>query len=157
LCALTKGAGVSGTCAGADLMTENVMAGIEDIEAWDHSRCQDAWIAMTGSPSRSRLSLRFLRKALAFELQCKELGGHSAAIRRQLRADVSPATAPAQTLTPDTLLVREWNGRVYRVKVTADGFVMDGQNYSSLSAIAKRITGAEWSGPLFFGLKKCKS
>lgn len=107
-------------------------------------------------PPASRLSLRFLRKALIFELQCKELGGHSAAIRRQLRADLNPATAPAQTLTPDTQLVREWNGRVYRVKVTADGFVMDGQSYSSLSAIAKRITGAEWSGPRFFGLNKRK-
>ncbi|WP_141138252.1 DUF2924 domain-containing protein, partial [Boseongicola aestuarii] len=45
-------------------------------------------------------------------------------------------------------------GRVYRVNVTSDGFEMDGQTFSSLSAVAKRITGAEWSGPRFFGLKK---
>ncbi|WP_245814005.1 DUF2924 domain-containing protein [Boseongicola aestuarii] len=31
---------------------------------------------------------------------------------------------------------------------------MDGQTFSSLSAVAKRITGAEWSGPRFFGLNR---
>lgn len=51
-----------------------------------------------------------------------------------------------------TRLVREWNGRTHVVEVTQDGFVMDGKNYRSLSAIAKRITGAHWSGPRFFGL-----
>lgn len=135
-------------------MTVKPGALTEDIETWDLSHCQTAWIAMTGSELGSRLSLRFLRKALTFELQCKELGGHSAAIRRQLRAGTKSTAASARALTPGAQLVREWNGRVYRVKITADGFEMDGQSYSSLSAIAKRITGAEWSGPRFFGLKK---
>jgi hypothetical protein len=48
--------------------------------------------------------------------------------------------------------MREWNGRTYQVEVIRDGFVMDGRTYKSLSAIAKRITGAHWSGPRFFGL-----
>lgn len=137
-------------------MTAKLDAAIEDVGAWDHSRCLDEWIAMTGTASGSRLSLRFLRKALIFELQCKELGGHSSAIRRQFRVRAASAAVPAQALSPGTQLVREWNGRVYRVKVAVDGFEMDGQSYSSLSAVAKRITGAEWSGPRFFGLKKSK-
>lgn len=74
-----------------------------------------------------------------------------------LRAVVDTAPLPTRSLTPGTQLVREWNGRVYRVDVTADGFEKDGQAYTSLSAVAKRITGAEWSGPRFFGLKKDKS
>ena len=135
-------------------MVANIKGKIEDIGAWDRSRCLDEWIAMTGAASGSRLSLRFLRKALTFEMQSKELGGHSSAIRRQFRAGAGSASAPAQALSPGTQLVREWNGRVYRVKVTEDGFEMDGQSYFSLSAVAKRITGAEWSGPRFLGLKK---
>lgn len=51
-----------------------------------------------------------------------------------------------------TRLVREWNGRMHVVEVIDDGFVWDGKSYRSLSAIAKRITGAHWSGPRFFGL-----
>ena len=135
-------------------MTAKLMARMQDIETWHRSRCQDAWIALSGVAPGSRLSLRFLRKALIFEWQSKELGGHSAAVRRQLRTDVSAGPAPAPALSPDTQLVREWSGRVYRVKVTVDGFEMDSQSYSSLSAVAKQITGAEWSGPRFFGLKK---
>jgi hypothetical protein len=55
-------------------------------------------------------------------------------------------------LRPGTRLVREWNGRTHAVDVGEDGFVFDGKTYRSLSAIAKRITGAHWSGPRFFGL-----
>ena len=39
----------------------------------------------------------------------------------------------------------------------ADGYVLDGKAYSSLSAIARHITGAKWSGPRFFGLTKSRS
>src|SRR5450631_2465158 len=33
-----------------------------------------------------------------------------------------------------------------------DGFEYAGENYPSLTKIAKKITGAHWSGPRFFGL-----
>ncbi len=38
------------------------------------------------------------------------------------------------------------------VDVTAEGVLFDGKLYRSLTAVAKRITGAHWSGPRFFGL-----
>jgi hypothetical protein len=53
---------------------------------------------------------------------------------------------------PGTRLMREWNGRMHVVDVTADGILFDGKLYRSLTAVAKRITGAHWSGPRFFGL-----
>lgn len=55
-------------------------------------------------------------------------------------------------MTSGAQLLREWNGRTYRVIVTDDGYEMDGRTYRSLSAIAKHITGAHWSGPRFFGV-----
>jgi len=51
-----------------------------------------------------------------------------------------------------TRLMREWNGRMHVVDVTDQGILFDGRVYGSLSAVAKRITGAHWSGPRFFGL-----
>jgi hypothetical protein len=48
-------------------------------------------------------------------------------------------------------LVREWNGRTYRVEATEDGYRMDGRTYRSLSAVARRITGTARSDPRFFG------
>jgi hypothetical protein len=51
-----------------------------------------------------------------------------------------------------TRLMREWNGRMHVVDVSDQGILFDGRIYGSLSAVAKRITGAHWSGPRFFGL-----
>ena len=65
----------------------------------------------------------------------------------------STAPAPLAALpSPGSRLLREWNGRMYAVDVLEKGFVMDGRTYRSLSAVAKRITGTDWSGPRFFGL-----
>ena len=60
--------------------------------------------------------------------------------------------AIASRLRVGAHLVREWNGRTYQVHVVEGGFEMDGKTWRSLSAIAKHITGATWSGPRFFGL-----
>jgi len=49
-------------------------------------------------------------------------------------------------------LVREWNGKTHKVIVTNKGYVLNGVPYASLSAAAKAITGAHWSGPRFFGV-----
>jgi hypothetical protein len=48
--------------------------------------------------------------------------------------------------------VREWQGRAHTVTVSEDGFEYAGAIYASLTKIAKKITGAHWSGPRFFGL-----
>ena len=113
------------------------------------------WEAVFGSPPPAYLSVVFMQKAIRYEQQCKAQGGLSAATRRALQQiaggeDVSVATPTA--LSTGAHLVREWNGRTYQVQVTNEGFEMDGKTWKSLSAIAKHITGATWSGPRFFGL-----
>jgi hypothetical protein len=57
-------------------------------------------------------------------------------------------------LKAGTRLVREWNGRTIHVAVEDDCFVYQGQKYSSLSHVARAITGTRWSGPRFFGLRQ---
>jgi hypothetical protein len=99
-----------------------------------------------------------LRRALAQSMQETTLGGLSAVARRSLEALASGGSAVQQDLAiifkPGTRLMRQWNGRMHSVLVTADGFEFDGKTWKSLSAIAARITGAHWSGPRFFGLKR---
>ncbi len=56
-------------------------------------------------------------------------------------------------LTPGTVLVREWDRRSQRVMVMSDGFAWNGQTYDSLSKVAFAITGTNWNGPRFFGLR----
>ena len=56
-------------------------------------------------------------------------------------------------LTPGTVLVREWDRRSQRVMVMSDGFAWNGQTYDRLSKVAFAITGTNWNGPRFFGLR----
>ena len=54
----------------------------------------------------------------------------------------------------DTRLLRSWHGEVHEVLVTDTGYVYRGTTFSSLSRIAREITGTPWSGPAFFGTRK---
>lgn len=62
-------------------------------------------------------------------------------------------------LKTGTKLVRTWRGKTYEVVVCEDGkeFQFRGQVYRSLTPIAKKITGAHWSGPRFFGLNRVRA
>ena len=52
-----------------------------------------------------------------------------------------------------TLLAREHAGVLHRVTVVEGGFAWNGTVYPSLSEIARAITGTNWNGPRFFGLR----
>jgi hypothetical protein len=73
-------------------------------------------------------------------------------IAKALRNTGRIGPTPSLNLKPGARLVREWHGRTYTVTVTEDGFKYGGTSYPSLTKIAKKITGAQWSGPRFFGL-----
>jgi len=59
-------------------------------------------------------------------------------------------------LAPGTVLVREWDRQSQRVMVMAEGFAWNGETYDSLSKVAFAITGTNWNGPRFFGLREKK-
>jgi hypothetical protein len=106
-----------------------------------------------------RLSRDLLIRAIAHRIQELRYGGLSKVIRRKLAlvaeardSGAEIAKEGAQRIRAGTRLVREWNGRAHTVMVEEDGFSYAGQSYRSLSAIAREITGARWSGPRFFGL-----
>jgi hypothetical protein len=58
----------------------------------------------------------------------------------------------ALDLRSGSVLARKYRGEMLEVHVLADGFAFEGTTYSSLSAVAKAITGAHCSGHHFFGL-----
>ncbi len=67
---------------------------------------------------------------------------------------VSSTTARSHRrgVAPGARLLRDWNGKTHVVDVIENGFVFQAKVYTSLTAIARQITGAHWSGPRFFGL-----
>jgi Protein of unknown function (DUF2924) len=115
------------------------------------------WETAFGSPPPPFLSVRFMTRALSYDAQCRANGGLPAQTRRQLRqiangGSRSTTVTSTASLQSGSHLVREWNGRTYQVEVLPEGYCLDGRTWASLSAIARHITGAHWSGPRFFGL-----
>lgn len=66
----------------------------------------------------------------------------------------APLPPASSQLLPGSQLVKAYGGRNHVVAVEPDGFRYEGEVFSSLSAIAKHITGTHWNGLLFFGLRK---
>jgi len=106
-----------------------------------------------------RISRDLLLRGIAYRRQELEHGGLGKTTRRKLktlakmfRTTGRVAPDPGLALKPGARLVREWHGRTHTVTVTEDGFEYAGASYPSLTKVAKKITGAHWSGPRFFGL-----
>ena len=57
-------------------------------------------------------------------------------------------------LKSGTVLVREYQGKRHTVTVAQDGFIWDDKTYPSLTVIARAISGTNWNGPRFFGLRE---
>ena len=53
-----------------------------------------------------------------------------------------------------TKFIRQWQGVAHEIEATGPDFIYNGESYKSLSAIARKITGTQWNGKLFFGVKK---
>jgi hypothetical protein len=133
------------------------------FDTLDREMCLKHWKKQFEHGPPKYASVEFMHQVFAYEAQVAVLGGHSRAVRNVLkaclkepgkgRADAAAMPSPA-ALRPGSHLVREWNGRIYQVEVTSNGFQMDGKRYGSLTAIARKITGAAWSGPRFFGLAR---
>src|SRR5438874_13475516 len=130
----------------------------------DLGALRQEWRALYKAEASPHLSRELLVRAVAYRMQEIALGGLGPGRQRQLRQiaqqfkETGAATTPRRPeLKAGNRLVREWRGRTYDVLVLDDGFSWQGTHYRSLSAIARKITGTAWAGPLFFGLKPNRS
>ena len=100
----------------------------------------------------------YFKTRLAYRLQELAFGGLGVEVKLHLE-QLASGQMPMPTSDPDmpmegTCLIREWKGAEHRVTVMATGYAYQGCLYKSLSAVARKITGSRWNGPLFFGLRR---
>lgn len=110
------------------------------------------WRALFDSDPAPRLGNRTMVRIIVSELQWRESGQTLARYARRLQKVAAHTSNTKPHAGSGTRLVREWNGRRHVVDVTPEGYVWNGRTWRSLSAIAREITGARWSGPRFFGV-----
>ncbi len=145
-------------------MPEALARQLAELDSASTAELRARWERAHKHPAPKRASRDLLLRLVAYHLQEQAEGGLSKATRRRLaklaelngenREPISPHSV---RLKPGSRLIREWRGKVHRVTVLDDGFDYRGTRYASLSQIARTITGARWSGPRFFGLRKTGS
>jgi len=146
---------------GVDLQVDpDTLAGsLASLPTLTRGTLVERWAAAFGRPPPKGISRRLLERAVAHQLQVQAVGGMKPDVLRKLKRHAAARNTngidrniTSARLAPGTQLIREWNGRNHTVEVTATGLLWNGSTYRSLSAVAKAITGARWSGPRFFGL-----
>jgi hypothetical protein len=133
---------------------------VKHLEALDIDALRAAWRRTFRSPPPKAARKEFLIRILAYAVQeqaSRALSKSCAKTLREFEKAKGLTSSPAEPRTelrPGARLVRQWGGRDHEVMVMQRGYAYRGTSYSSLSEIARHITGARWSGPRFFGLKK---
>lgn len=101
----------------------------------------------------SDFSRDLILRAIAHRLQEQSLGGLAPKHCKLLDRMAQGGGEPVRALKVGTMMVREFQGVLHEVVVVPGGFHWQGRVHSSLSTIARAITGTAWNGPRFFGLR----
>lgn len=126
------------------------------------SELVELWIKAHKAPPPKGVGRGLLELSAAYSIQSKMFGHLDRNTKRALIAAAPKIEGnyeaaanqqkPVKSLNPGSRLLRVWNGKTHQVEVLEMGFIWNERHFRSLSAIAREITGARWSGPRFFGL-----
>lgn len=140
------------------------MTGIEEklagLATWSPAQLRAEWRRLhRGQPLLDDMSTDLLARTIAWRWQEKALGAmpptrirELCKLAKQLEASGDLDLGSQGQIKAGSRLVREWQGKVYVVTALDQGYEFENRHYTSLTPIARHITGAAWSGPRFFGL-----
>ena len=123
------------------------------------------WQSHLGGSPPARLPKSLVARLFAYRLQVQrsgDLSKQALGFLQRIAAEIEAGKNPEvpypedRRLKPGSVLVREHDGIQHRVTVLDEGYAWSGKTFTSLSAVAKAITGTNWNGQRFFGLDKSK-
>jgi hypothetical protein len=132
-----------------------IEAEVDQVRSLGIDALRRRWRMMFGAVPPPGLTKDIIARMIAYRIQEDAFGGLDAKTARLLDR-MARGEKPSELnrrLKPGTVLIREYNGERHTVTVAPDGFVWQDATYTSLSVIAKTITGTAWNGPRFFGLR----
>jgi hypothetical protein len=135
------------------MIPPGLAAELAALESMSRAEVRAAWKRQVRTIPPN-VSAGLLRLALAHHLQSNVMGGITKEMERKLQEIAGGAAA---RVAPGTRFVREWRGKIHVVTLTEDGrYSWQDREWTSLSMVARAITGTQWSGPAFFGTKTNK-
>ena len=122
---------------------------------------RNRWKMLFGHSAPKSLRRNFLARAVAYQMQVEAYGGLSVGTKRRLR-EIANAVRNGDAnsmlgstrIRAGTQMIRQWQNTTHTVTAVAEGFEWNGRTYKSLSAVANAITGTNWNGFAFFGVKR---
>jgi Protein of unknown function (DUF2924) len=135
---------------------QSISAEIDRLSGLPLGALRAAWAAEFRRKPPKGLWRDLLLRTLSWRLQERAFGGHDKATLRLLETCCRgrAGNERCRRLKAGTVLVREFGGTRHTVTIVSGGFVWQEKTYSSLTAIARIITGSNWNGPRFFGLRE---
>jgi hypothetical protein len=123
--------------------TSAVEAEITRVRSLSGATLRRRWQAEFGRPAPKSLTADLLRRMIANWVQEHLFGTLDRATLKLLDglARRGGARRRERNLKIGTVLARDYRGRRHTVTVGPDGYVWEGASYSSLSAVARAITG----------------
>ena len=142
-------------------MNDPVLARLAALKTTPTPQLKEQWRQLfEGEPPT--FNRRYLESRLAYRIQELAYGGLKPETERRLeklgeeldggRVDVRKRPANDRPIS-GTRLIRDYQGVEHCVTVRDNDFEYQGRPYKSLSAIARAITGTQWNGVVFFGLR----
>lgn len=139
---------------------------LQALERMGRAELTKVWTQTYGAAPPPSTSQDMMRLIIGWEIQAKRSRADVRALRSAVKGvlpsgqdsggkvscKVAPTPKARTVLMPGMRLSREWKGRTYCVDVLDKGYAYDGRLFTSLTPIAKVITGGHRSGPLFFGI-----
>jgi hypothetical protein len=154
-----------------------ITAQLAALQTMDIHDLRIRWRRLFRKPTPDYLPRYLLARMIAYRIQANAFGDLdretvryldqvAKALRRRKALDPGtgaigdmpavPAVPMTRGLKPGTLLAREHHGVLHRVMVVDGGYAWNGATYRSLSEVARAITGTNWNGPRFFGLRDAR-
>ena len=134
------------------------------LEEADAATLRRFWADARVTAPPKTFTSRLMRLSLAWSEQARREGAEPAKTRRDWnwiikeRIKGRSIELVGSILPPmvcnGTRLLKDWGGTTHEVLVVEEGATWNGQSYSSLSAVARAITGTNRNGPKFFGLRE---
>ena len=126
------------------------------LSAMTNDDLRELWQEVFGSKVPFHAQKELLEFGIAKRIQEDAFGGLSKRLKKRLESlnsEPERQREPPREIKPGTRLLREWRDDTHEVIVGDRCYTYRGEAYTSLSEIARLITGTRWSGPRFFGLK----
>lgn len=138
---------------------------LEAVEQSDAATLRRLWSDTKGTAPPQTFTARLMRLALAWEVQVASQFGENTRTKRAWRQIIRGRSGHGPTneararlptsVAGGTRILKNWGGATYEVLVTRDGDVnWNDRSYTSLSAVARAMTGTNRNGPKFFGLRE---